>query len=138
MIKNVEDIVTDVLVKMPKARDNDEILCVCVWYHQVGHRIDHLSLQEFFHKMADGKYYKAESIMRCRRKLQELHSDLRGKKYEKRRKNTKKVKEELNEMSAESIGPNYSSAPLGETKRTSMEKAADSEDPNYFGGEKND
>ena len=112
MIKKVEDIVTDVLKKEPRARDNDEILCVCVWFKQVGHRIQYMSLRDFFHKMADGKYHKAESIMRCRRKLQELHEDLRGKKYEKRRKNTKKVKEELNEMSAESQGPTYSSGKL--------------------------
>ena len=114
MIKKVEDIVIDVLTKEPKARDNDEILCVCVWFKQVGHKIQYMSLRDFFHKMAKGKYYKAESIMRCRRKLQELREDLRGLKYEKRRKNTKKVMNELNEMSAESHGPSYSSGPIGE------------------------
>ena len=81
MIKKVEDIVTSVLQDEPRSRDNDDILCVCVWYHQVGHKMEYTSLKEFFRNMAGGKYYKAESIMRCRRKLQELHVDLRGKKY---------------------------------------------------------
>ena len=117
MIKKVEDIVTDVLNKEPRARDNDEILCVCVWWHQVGHKMEYTTLKEFFHKMADGKYHKAESIMRCRRKLQELHPDLRGKKYEKRRKNMKKVQNELQTMSAESQGPSYSSGPIGEGQK---------------------
>ena len=85
MVKKVETIVTNILKQEPRARDNDEILCVLVWYNQIGHMIDQISIKDFFRKMADGKYYKAESIMRCRRKLQELHSDLRGSKYEKRR-----------------------------------------------------
>ena len=113
MVKKVETIVTNILKQEPRARDNDEILCVLVWYNQIGHMIDQISIKDFFRKMADGKYYKAESIMRCRRKLQELHSDLRGSKYEKRRKNAVNVKDELNTMSAESQGPNYSSAPIG-------------------------
>ena len=112
MLKKVEDIVMNVLKNEPRARDNDEILCVCVWYSQVGHKIDHMSLQDFFRKMAEGNYHKAESIMRCRRKLQEIHEELRGKKYEQRRKNTQNVKNELNEMAAESQGPTYSPGKL--------------------------
>ena len=112
MIKKVEDIVTSILKDEPRSRDNDDILCVCVWYNQIGHQIEHLSAKEFLKKMASGDFYKAESIMRCRRKLQELHQDLRGKEYEKRRKNAVKVKDELQTMSAESQGPSYSSGKL--------------------------
>ena len=112
MIKKVEDIVTSVLRDEVRSRDNDEILCVCVWYNQIGHQLDSLSAKEFLRKMASGDLYKAESIMRCRRKLQELHEDLRGSKYEKRRRNAVKVKDELNEMSAESYGPSYGSGKL--------------------------
>tara|TARA_R100000808_G_C2118719_1_gene130571 strand:+ start:226 stop:567 length:342 start_codon:yes stop_codon:yes gene_type:complete len=112
MIKKVEDIVMNVLKDEPRARDNDEILCVCVWYSQVRHKVHHMSLLDFFRRMSKGKYYKAESIMRCRRKLQEIHKELRGKKYEQRRKNTQNVKNELNEMAAESQGPSYSSGKL--------------------------
>ena len=112
MIKKVEDVVTSILKDEPKSRDNDDILCVCVWYHQVGHQIEWLSAKDFLKKMASGNLYKAESIMRCRRKLQELHSNLRGKEYEKRRKNSKKVINELQTMSAEATGPSYSSGKI--------------------------
>jgi hypothetical protein len=112
MIKKVEEIVTEILTNSEKARDNDELLCALVWRKQVGHRIDYLTVLEFLQKMAAGKFHKAESIMRCRRKLQELHEDLRGKKYEKRRRNMSKVKDELKTMDAESTGPSYSSAPI--------------------------
>ena len=95
MIKKVEDIVTDVLKKEPRARDNDEILCVCVWFKQVGHRIQYMSLRDFFHKMADGKYHKAESIMRCRRKLQELDEGLRGDKYKYRQQRKLEVRKSM-------------------------------------------
>ena len=114
MLKKVENIVTDVLKNNERARDNDELLCALVWRNQVGHRIDYLTVLEFLQKMASGKFHKAESIMRCRRKLQELHVDLRGRKYEERRKNSKRIKDELQTMDAESTGPGYTTGPIQE------------------------
>ncbi len=113
MIKKVEDIVIDVLQNVPRARDDDQALCALVWRKQIAHNINNITLLEFLQKLAEGKYHKASSLIRCRRKVQELHEDLRGFMYDKRKKAIEKVKDDLETMSAESTGPNYSSAPLG-------------------------
>ena len=48
-----------------------------------------------------------ESISRCRRKLQELHPDLRGDKYKARHDKQQEMKDDLNIMTAERTGINY-------------------------------
>ena len=63
---------------------------------------------QFLQKMAIGKLHKAESITRCRRKLQELHLNLRGKKYEERKNTmTKNWIEELRKLDTESKGATH-------------------------------
>ena len=86
MIKKVEDIVIDVLQNVPRARDDDQALCALVWRKQIAHNINNITLLEFLQKLAEGKYHKASSLIRCRRKVQELHEDLRGFMYDKRKK----------------------------------------------------
>ena len=54
---------------------------------------------DFLKTLADGDLYKPYSITRCRRKVQELNSDLRGESYNKRKKDmTEKIKEEIRTM----------------------------------------
>jgi hypothetical protein len=112
MLKKVEETVTKALQYVPESRDDDQILCAVIWRKQIKHQIETMSAIEFLTKMSQGKFYKPESIMRCRRKLQELHKDLRGKKYDQRRKNTDQVKDELQTMDAESTSPGYCSGPI--------------------------
>ena len=102
MILKVEENVRNILKKDERARDNDELLCASVWYKQAECGINDMTAVQFLQKMAIGKLHKAESITRCRRKLQELHPSLRGKKYEERKNTmTKNVIEDLRIMDKE-------------------------------------
>ena len=74
--------VTKILQDCPKARDSDDILCVKVW-QQDKERLS-LDAVNFFDDFKAGRYTTAESITRSRRKLQELHIELRGEMYEHR------------------------------------------------------
>ena len=90
------NIVKDLITKHPHLRDNDNKLLANVWYQSV------TPLQEewldFLALIANGDLPSSESIMRCRRKLQELNPELRGELWDKRHQMQTQVKEELKEM----------------------------------------
>ena len=99
MIKQVKQVVTEALEKDTRARDNDNLLLARVWFNQIGEKLMHMSAYDFLKTLADGDLYKPYSITRCRRKVQELNSDLRGESYNKRKKDmTEKIKEEIRTM----------------------------------------
>tara|TARA_R100001594_G_scaffold44620_3_gene77086 strand:- start:21 stop:332 length:312 start_codon:yes stop_codon:yes gene_type:complete len=99
MIKEVKQIVTNILKEDIRTRDNDDILLATVWWKQIGTEIEKLSAVDFLKRFSRGEFPKPEGITRCRRKIQEMNPDLRGHEYEKRKKSiTESVKKEVREM----------------------------------------
>ena len=95
-VLKVSEIVKEVLIENSKTRDNDEMLIVEVWTKQYPEISNNLNwFNEFSHYFITQKLFKTESITRARRKLQELHPDLRGESYKARHNHTEVVKEEL-------------------------------------------
>lgn len=94
-IKGIEPIVKQLLTQNKTLADCDERLVAIVWWHET--RQQYMSANDFFKYYAQGKFSSSESITRCRRKLEELHPELRGKNYEKRH-SIKKQREVINEI----------------------------------------
>jgi len=88
-----QDQVFKVLMKRPEARDNDNYLIWLVW--QNFYKASMADMMTFREDFINNKIPSADSITRYRRKIQEEHIELRGKKYEERQHKTKKVKIEL-------------------------------------------
>ena len=97
MISQCAKIVKELLTSSSKLRDNDQQLVANVWYVQTRDKfnIETMSAKNFLHELAQGNVMSSESITRCRRKLQEEHTYLRGNKWEERHRMQKDVKEEL-------------------------------------------
>lgn len=66
-----------------RTRDNDNLLIASIWFYEM-ERSDNISALDFLKSFAVGKFTSAESIRRCRQKLQEDYPGLRGKSYTKR------------------------------------------------------
>ena len=96
MIKNLEDKVRDILIKHPDTKDNDQMLVSLVWFYHLGREtIKKMTAWELLTNLSKNKLPLMESIMRCRRKLQEVDESLRGKKYKERHKLELEVKNEI-------------------------------------------
>ena len=98
-MKNILDKVISLLTTHPSLRDSDDKLTATIWY-QSTNKVKEMDAMTLLHKFAEGKLPSYESISRCRRKVQEEKPELRGLKWEKRHKNTKKVKNEIKEIGA--------------------------------------
>ena len=85
------------LTKYPPLRDNDERLMANIWNKYIGN-INYLNAKDILTMLAKGDLPSYESISRCRRKLQELHPELRGEKWEERHKKQQSVKNELKQI----------------------------------------
>ena len=96
-IKNREFVVTDMLTRYPKARDNDSLLLAYVWMYQAGGKnyISDITMWDFVMDFIGKRFAEVEPITRCRRKLQEKHPELRGELYEQRHQMKESVKEEI-------------------------------------------
>ncbi len=78
----------------PKYRDDYNALLSRVWYDEMQNKS--LSAIDFLHLLNNKQLSHPESIMRCRRKIQEEHPHLRGKTYKQRK--TKEVKSVQTEL----------------------------------------
>ena len=96
-MSNVLDKVVNLLTEYPSLRDSDERLAANIWHNHTKNinEIDALTLLSRF---AKGNLPSYESISRCRRKVQELKPELRGKKWDKRHTRQKLIKDEVKEM----------------------------------------
>lgn len=97
-IAQLNDLVHRLLIERPAYRDSDKALSARIWQDQMGGReaIRTISTFDFLCQYVSGeKLYSQESIGRCRRKLQEEHPDLRGKKWKERHEEEINVKREL-------------------------------------------
>ena len=81
-------LVLKLLEQYPQTRDNDNLLMSMIWRSES-------NLFNFFHRLESGKLTPAETIRRCRQRLQLDHQELRGTMYELRQKHQAKVKKEL-------------------------------------------
>ena len=88
--KSLQSIVRGVLTDSPKSRDCDRLLCAEVWWNQMG-PVD----EGFLHMYVIGELTTADSITRCRRKLQEEDKTLRGDKWYERKGRAEEVKQEM-------------------------------------------
>ena len=96
MIKNLEDKIRDILIKHPETKDNDQMRGSLSWFYHLGRdKVKSLSAWDLLTKLSKNKLPNAESIRRCRQKLQETDESLRGEKYKERHKLELEVKEEI-------------------------------------------
>ena len=96
-IKKSKDRVEDALTKHPRLRDDDNKLLANIWYAELKEMNFNTlrNTMEFLKILSQGKLSNAESVRRCRAKLQELHPQLRGNSYSDRHKEKKEVQEDL-------------------------------------------
>lgn len=85
--------IIEFLEKYPPLRDNDSRLVANMWNTEIN--LGGLSANEFLNLLSANKISSPESIVRCRRKVQELNEHLRGKDWDKRHKKQKEVVDDL-------------------------------------------
>lgn len=78
-IKETKVIVENELRINPKSRDNDYIL-ICLVIRDLGYNWN-MPFASIMEKMSNGELPAMGTITRCRRKLQEIHPELRGKNW---------------------------------------------------------
>jgi hypothetical protein len=83
-----KELVLKLLEQYPQTRDNDNLLMSMIWRRES-------NLFNFFHRLESGKLTPAETIRRCRQRLQLDNPELRGTTYELRQKHQKKILTEL-------------------------------------------
>jgi hypothetical protein len=99
-IKTISDFVKHYLeVDVMGYRDSDEKLIARYWYDQasrLGYNPRTTNAENFLKLLAESKLTSSEDIVRCRRKLQEQHPELRGEKWNLRHTKEKEVRKEIN------------------------------------------
>ena len=94
---SVIDGVEKFLTKYPLLRDNDDRLMANIWADYIG-RQENMdgpeTWKDIIHLLAKGKLPSYESISRCRRKIQQINPELRGKKWTERQRRAKKIRKE--------------------------------------------
>ena len=79
-LNTIESKVLNILIVNPEARDNDRLLFV----EYIKRHNPDLVKRGYAEVMLSGELPNYEGITRARRKLQEKHPELRGRKYEQR------------------------------------------------------
>ena len=90
-IASVMNRVKKLLEDYPHLRDSDNKLVANIWNQE----IKYTDAFGFLTMYASGEITTADSITRARRKLQELHPELRGRKYSNRHREEKKVRKNI-------------------------------------------
>lgn len=83
---NTIELVEHLLATDARTRDSDELLTALLWYREGAMG---LSAIDFLKDYASGKYTSAETIRRCRQRLQETKPELRGHLYAERQAKSK-------------------------------------------------
>jgi hypothetical protein len=92
-INSQKELVTQLLNQHPHLRDDDNKLIATIWKKEL--KSNSHSALEFLQMYADKRLTNAESIRRCRAKIQELSPELRGLKYKARHEAAKETIEQL-------------------------------------------
>ena len=92
-LKNVQRIVLNCLEDNAALRDNDNKLVANIWYKHIKKTRDLSSMKalDLLVALGNNELPSWESITRCRRKIQQERTDLRGKNYDKRQRYQKDV-----------------------------------------------
>lgn len=99
-LHSTKEKVRHLLRTQPETRDDDQLLILKVWaidYPEL--RNSNFTFVEFSKIWLRGDLPPAESIRRCRQKLQEHDVSLQGKKYAARHKHQSDVKDQLGDPS---------------------------------------
>ena len=91
--KSLQSIVRGVLTDSLNSRDCDRLLCAEVWWNQMRRTVS--KDEGFLDMYVKGELTTADSITRCRRKLQEEDKTLRGDKWYERKGRAEEVKQEI-------------------------------------------
>jgi hypothetical protein len=101
-LRNLKNIVERQLRDKPELRDSDSKLVARIWYNHIENRspvpVANMSAIDLLIAIGNGELVGWSSITRVRRKIQQMNSDLRGKKYEKRQESTKVYIKEIKEF----------------------------------------
>ena len=92
-INTQKELIIQLLNQHPHLRDDDNKLIATIWKKELKSN-SHTAL-EFLQMYADKRLTNAESIRRCRAKIQELSPELRGLKYKARHEAAKETIEQL-------------------------------------------
>ena len=94
--KNTHETVEEMLKTYPETQDSDTYLTALIWFKELmkmgWSREDAV---RFCKVLKDGKLSHPQSIRRTRQIIQKNEPDLRGKTYNKRQKNSNKIKREI-------------------------------------------
>ena len=104
-ITKMVDKVKVILDDDERGRDNDYLLECTIYFKYFD--IRKISVLDFYLKLNKGELPSPASIRRARRKCQELYPNTRGKKYNVRKDNQRKIKSELNEAKVQSSNPGW-------------------------------
>lgn len=97
--KQTKDRVEWLLRSIPKTKGDDNRLLSYFWWYELGKdKISDMSANEFLNELATNRLTGAESIRRCRQKLQEYNVELRGPNYKSRKKEAEEVRQEINNL----------------------------------------
>lgn len=96
-VKRMEPIVEKLLNEVTAFRDSDNALITAIWSSELGGRacVEMITGWELLCRISKGELSAPESITRCRRKLQEKHPELRGKRYKARQQAAADVSAEI-------------------------------------------
>ena len=97
---SIIDEVEKFLTEYPILRDDDEKLVVNLWTKHMGGAdiVEHLGGPEVMRRVASHELPSSESITRCRRKLQEQCSNLRGEIWYKRHQRAENIRKGIHTL----------------------------------------
>lgn len=93
----IKERVKNLLERLDYCREDDNRLIANIWLSDAGgvKAVANMMAMDFLSEIAKGNLTSAESIMRCRRKIQEEIPELRGKNYRARKDNEGNIKRDL-------------------------------------------
>jgi len=93
-INTKKELITKLLTYHPHLRDDDNKLIATIWKRELKTSTN-ITAIAFLQLYADKRLTNAESIRRCRAKIQEVTPELRGSKYNARHESTEQTIDEL-------------------------------------------
>jgi hypothetical protein len=102
LFKNIKNKVEFYLREKPELRDSDSKLVARIWHDHIQNTspvpVRNLSALDMLKGMGQGELPSYSSIVRCRRKIQQMNTELRGKLYANRQQSQKMYIKEVKEM----------------------------------------
>jgi len=102
IFKNIQNKVNFYLRDKPELRDSDNKLVARIWFDHIQNTspipVKNLSAMDMLIAMGKGELPAYSSIVRCRRKLQQMNTELRGKLYTERQQSQKIYIQEIKEI----------------------------------------